>query len=333
MSDGRMYGRSIHGWKRESFSKIIVVGDEINYWHSTSYSNEFCTTLESQKQLFGQGTTDRLSKLQVGVIGCSGTGSIVLECLARLGIKSFIIVDPDKVEDRNLNRIFNSKFSDIGRQKVDVLADAIRGMGLRIEVLPLAMNIFDTFAVKKIAECDVVFGCMDTAEGRQILNRIATFYVIPYFDLGVHLKSDGNGGISEASGVVHYLQPGGSSLLSRKAYTRERIRAENLYRTNPEAYKNEFRAGYIEGVDEKSPAVVSVNSTIVSIAVNEFLARVHPYRSCRSDDCAIIRFNFMETLTLREEANIPCTNLLRHVGRGDVNPILDMPSLSQEEFK
>ncbi len=54
--------------------------------------------------------------------------------------------------------------------------------------------------------------------------------------LGFILKSDGKGGISEASGVVHYIQPGGSSLLSRKAITRERIRAENLYRTDPEAY-------------------------------------------------------------------------------------------------
>jgi hypothetical protein len=63
-----------------------------------------------------------------------------------------------------------------------------------------------------------------------------TFYVLPYFDLGVHLGADGQGGIDEASAAVHYLQPGRSSLLSRGAYTLARVRAENLRRTDPQAY-------------------------------------------------------------------------------------------------
>jgi hypothetical protein len=35
-------------------------------------------------------------------------------------------------------------------------------------------------------------------------------------DLGVHLAADGEGGIAEASGVVHHLQPGRSSLVPTK---------------------------------------------------------------------------------------------------------------------
>jgi len=328
LPDGRIFGRSIqrNGW--QPFFVISVIADDICYWHSSSAESNDTAAFEAQSQIFGAGTTARLRKLRVGVVGCSGTGSIAVELLARLGVGAFVLVDHDNIEKRNLNRILNSKRDDIGKSKVGVLAQAVESIGFGTEVLPLDMNLFAPKAVRAIADCDVVFGCMDTAEGRHLLNRIATFYLIPYFDLGVHLAADGNGGIDEASGVVHYLQPGRSSLLSRKAYSLERVRAENLYRTDPEAYKEQFHAGYIEGVVENSPAVAGVNATIASLAVNEFIARIHPFRSCANSDCAIIRFNFMETFIVREEEGDPCHVLLPHIGRGDVEPLLDMPALS-----
>lgn len=329
LPDGRMFGRMIFDSQNFPLTSISVAGDNIFFWDSTFDCSEVSPIFNSQQQLFGEGTTDKLSKLRIGIIGCSGTGSIVLEQLARLGVKQIVLVDHDKIEDRNLNRITNSKKSDIGRLKVEALADAIKSIGLGTDVLPLSVNIFNSQAVSAIADCDVIFGCVDTAEGRQLLNRISTYYLIPYFDVGIHLKSDGNGGISEASGVVHYIQPGGSSLFSRKAITQERVRAENLYRTDPEAYADQFRAGYIEDVKEQSPAVISLNSTVSSLAVNEFLSRIHPFRSCYSSDVAVIRINFMETLMFREEEGKPCKNLAPYVGRGTINPLLNMPSLSK----
>jgi hypothetical protein len=88
-----------------------------------------------------------------------------------------------------------------------------------------------------VAACDVVFGCMDGVEGRHILNRLATFYIIPYFDVGARLDADGAGGIDRIAGAVHYLQPGLSSLLSRGVYNMVRVDAEAMRRTNPEMYR------------------------------------------------------------------------------------------------
>lgn len=326
--DDRMFGRMIFDLQNFPLTTISVAGDNISFWDTTSDCCEISSVFNSQQQLFGKGTTDKLSKLRIGIIGCSGTGSIILEQLARLGVKQIVLVDHDKIEDRNLNRISNSKKSDIGKLKVEALSNAIKSIGLETDVLPLSVNIFNPQAVSAIAECDIIFSCVDTAEGRQLINRISTFYIIPFFDVGIHLKSDGNGGISEASGVVHYIQPGGSSLLSRRAITQERIRAENLYRTDPEAYSVQIKAGYIEGVKEHSPAVISLNSTVSSLAVDEFLSRIHPFRSFYSSDTAIIRINFMETMMVREDEGKPCKSLALHVGRGTINPLLNMPSLS-----
>jgi hypothetical protein len=41
--------------------------------------------------------------------------------------------------------------------------------------------------------------------------------------------------------VVHYLKPGGSSLLSREAYTVAQVAADAMRRQNPELYAERVR--------------------------------------------------------------------------------------------
>ena len=84
--------------------------------------------------------------------------------------------------------------------------------------------------------------------------------------------------MDQVCGTVHYLQPGGSSLLSRGVFSLEDVRAEGLKRADPEAYREQLRSKYIVGVQEDRPAVISVNMQIASMAVNEMLARIHPFR-------------------------------------------------------
>ena len=103
------------------------------------------------------------------------------------------------------------------------------------------------------------------------MNRLATFYLQPYFDVGIKIEADGVGGVEQVCGTVHYLQPGKSSLLSRGTYTMEQVRAAGLCRTNPAAYATELHSKYLVGVQEERPAVMSVNMQFASLAVNEFL--------------------------------------------------------------
>ena len=92
-------------------------------------------------------------------------------------------------------------------------------MGFGTEVLPIQKSLFDPECIAAIASCDVVFGCVDSVDGRYLLNRLAVFHSIPYFDLGVKLEADGRGGVDQVCGSVHYVQPQGSSLLSRRLFT------------------------------------------------------------------------------------------------------------------
>jgi ThiF family len=242
-----------------------------------------------------------------------------------------ILVDPERVEEKNLNRILNATMDDAvaGRYKVHVAADAVNRMKLGTVVIPIPENIINPGVVRIVAESDVVIGTMDGAEGRNLLNRLATFYCIPYFDVGVRLEADGCGGISQICGSVNYLQPGGSSLLSRKAITPEDIAAEGLRRTDPAAYVEQVKARYIKGVQEDRPAVVSVNMHYASLAVNELLARLHPYRDDWNEGFAWFGSSLTQARFFQASDGEPCRSLSRHVGRGDVTPLLDMPALSE----
>ena len=329
--DGRMIGRLVdeHG-RFQPLSSINVVGDDLSFWPSATEVAAVPEFGRRVAQTFGAGTYDRLRRLRIGVVGCSGTGSPLIEQLARNCIGSLVLVDPGRVKEKNLNRILNATTDDAQhkRLKVDVAARAVHAMALGTIVETHPSTLFDPDAVRAIAGCDVVFGCMDSIDGRHLLNKLATFYLLPYFDLGVKLEADGHGGVDQVCGTVHYLQPGGSSLLSRHVYTMEQVRAAGLFRSDPSAYRAQLHDGYIKGVQEDRPAVVQLNSLVASLAVNEFLARLHPYRLDPNADYAIHRLSISHGIYEHETDGDPCLVLSRHVGRGDITPLLDWAELS-----
>jgi hypothetical protein len=331
LPDGEMFGRVLgeDGKVLAPLACIMAVGDEIRIWAPNRPVAADGFTLR-HAQAFGSGTTEILRGLSVAIIGCSGTGSIVVEQLARLGVGRIVLVDPDAVEEKNLNRILNTGKEDsyLSRPKVYAIASAIARMGLGQEVTPLHANLITPDAVKRVAECDIVFGCMDGAEGRHMLNRLATFYTMPYIDVGVRLDADGHGGVDQVAGAVHYLQPGGSSLLSRGVYSMDRVNAEEIRRTNPGLYRRRIKEGYLRGVEEDRPAVISVNMFFAALAVNEFLARLHPYRNRPNGAYAELAGSLSEMQFYPEAEAAPCQILERHVGRGDIVPLLERPVLS-----
>jgi hypothetical protein len=331
LPDGEMFGRVVSdNGHFHPLRSVAVAGDGFQFWAS-GLDAAMPAFTQRHEQIFGRGTTARLRSLSAAVVGCSGTGSPLIEQLVRLGIGHLLLVDPDVVEEKNLNRIIHATMEDAKarRPKVEVLAREIERIGLGTRVTPLRANLVDAETVKEVAGCDVVFGCMDGAEGRNLLNRLATFYCLPYVDAGVRLEADGMGGVSQVCGGVHYLQPGGSSLISRGVITPDDIEAEALRRTDPAEYERRLKVGYIRGIREDRPAVVSVNMHFASMAINEFLARLHPYRDDPNSDYAWTSISLTQMQLYAKPDGAACERLMKHVGRGDMKPLLDMPILSE----
>ena len=330
LPDGTIFGRVItHENEFINMNNITVVGDDIKYWGREN--NDLAKYTLRTQQTFGKKTTQIMSGLTAVVVGCSGTGGPLIEMLVRSNIGKIILVDPKLVEDKNLNRIPNTKMRDVKNRtaKVHALKNSIDEIGLGTKVVAIDSSV-DSIEILNILACaDVIFGCVDSINARDILNRLATHYLIPYFDLGVKLDADGEGGINQIFGTVHYLQPGGSSLKSRKVYTPEQLHAELLKQNDPESFNDQEMAGYLAAVGEDTPAVISVNTHIAAFAVNEFLARVHPYRDDSNSEYAIHRYSFNQGEIYKENDGPPDLFLSKYVGRGLMRPFLNMPRLSK----
>ncbi|MGE3467037.1 MAG: ThiF family adenylyltransferase [Pyrinomonadaceae bacterium] len=338
LPDGEMFGRVVQGdGEFEPISCISVAGDDLLFWYPDSGRSEIPNFAASHAQAFDEGTIERLQRLSICFIGGSGTGSPSIEQIVRLGAAEVVIVDDDHIEDRNINRILNSTMEDAEnkRPKVDVLADAIKRMGLGTRVIGVNRNLWDPETVRMVAQCDVLFGCMDTIDGRYLLNAISTYYNIPYFDMGVRLDAvrDGNqkGKIREVCGTINYLKPGRSSLMSRGLFTMTDVAAAGLRRNDPAAFKQQLKDGYIKGVQGNRPAVISVNMLASAFAVNEFLARLHPYREERNDSYASVIFSLASMEIISETDDGICPIFCSKVGHGDTMPLLGMIELAERK--
>lgn len=308
--------------------KVVIVGSDF-----TSYIETDNTVDEQNKRLaqtFGARTTALLKKLRIGVVGVSGTGSPTAEMLYRLGVDSLVLVDSDKVEEKNLGRIYNSARDDIGKYKVNVISEAYTEYGLKTEVVPIQSTTRDCEVIHALSQCDFIFGCVDTHSGRAMLDSICNYYLIPIIDVGVKLIADGNGGISGCCYAVNYIKPGSSTLFSRKVINSNTITAEDLKYTDPEEYNKQLSEKYIKGVNEDSPAVISINTMAASTAVTELLARVHPFRNIPNSDIARLSFNLMEPSypSIEAESVFEKDNTMREkIGKGDTTPLIGYSSL------
>lgn len=274
-----------------------------------------------------------LGRMSICVIGVSGTGSIVAEQLARLGVGEIILIDFDKLERRNLNRILTSSLLDIGSHKVEMFANAIHRYRPDCEIVPVPSSIATREAILAACEADVLFSCVDTAEGRHISDRLSAYFAMPLFDVGVAIPTEaapaGGRRIAEVYGRVDYVYPGGSSLLDRGIYDAALLEAEYLAREASQALSQKIADGYLRGMAEEAPGVITLNMRAASACVVEFIARMFPFRRFPND--ARARSIFM--LAEGDEDTFADSQFTAGdrfpVALGMTDPLLGLPALVQ----
>lgn len=104
---------------------------------------------------------DRLADLPIVVVGCGAVGSFVTLSLAKMGCTKITVYDDDNVDTHNLpNQFF--KQADVGRPKVDALADIVEAFdGVAIDP---RCERFTEQDVEGVVICSV-----DTMDARQAI--------------------------------------------------------------------------------------------------------------------------------------------------------------------
>lgn len=333
---GQMIGRvSWPDLTQNAITQIGIAGRQPQFWQ-TNIAPDNSTTSRAvgrHSRGFGQEMRSDFKQLSAGIVGVSGTGSIVAEQLARLGFGKIVLVDPQRVELRNLDRILNATEADArsGAFKVAVAKRAIDALGFGIEVIDIPTNIMERDAVIALASCDILFGCVDGAEGRAILDRLVATQLQPLIDIGVGAEADMDGNIDQIDAAINFVIPGGSSLLSRGVYTPEQVHAESLARVAPEEHARQRAEKYIKGRDEDQPAVVSINMVAAANAVLELIARLYPYRhNPNFDQFDAVRINLAEVEYAMEKYGLPCPVMQKLLATGRREPLLNLPQLSRQ---
>lgn len=285
-------------------------------------------TLARQELALGPLFNTAMRHLRVGVVGAGGTGSPLLQQIARMGAGHIAIFDPDHVEHSNLNRLYGATLvdADVGTKKVDVARREIERMGLGTEVATFDTWIGAPECRDALKSMDLVFGCTDDHDGRSLLNRLAYYYLVPVIDIGLALRVTERHGSSclEADGRVTVLEPGCACLICRRIVDAEVAAEEALRRNEPEEYERRKAEAYVRGEGNPSPAVISFTTSVAAMAVEEMIQRMNQFRGADGAIANRVRkFNMAEDFRpgAKKEPCRICGSDRVH-GVGDVQPFL-----------
>lgn len=306
--------------------RVRVIGDRFKFYDSNNGSPIDLAPFGRQILAFGEDVQSLLGRLTVGVVGLGGTGSAVVEQLARLGVGRLLTCDPQKLEKTNVNRVYGSSVKHDGDSKSDIARENIEriGLGTTVEILPGSINDLET--AKRMRGCDFIFGCTDDESGRMVLTKLAMSYLIPVFDMGVEIDSEARGNIKSVRGRVTTLIPRSPCLFCRGVITPKMIAAEIEYRNDPEQYKKLNKEGYVPDLPGTAPSVIMFTSGVASTAISEMLHRLTGFMGeDRNSTEVLLRFDESKISTNSKPIKDCCwCGDITRWGDGDTDPFLGL---------
>jgi molybdopterin-synthase adenylyltransferase len=223
-------------------------------------------TYDRQIRVFGELGQLELSQIRAGVIGVGGTGSAVAEQLVRLGVNDIKLVDYDELEESNISRLLGAVPADLrigGQKKVLVVAAHLKRINPSARIEQIGDSVLKQSVLKQLRDRDIIFGCTDNHLSRAVLNRFSHQYLVPMADMGIRLDAR-KGAVSAVGGRVSLVGSGLVCLRCSHHFDPAMVRAEGLSGKEREQLTRE---GYIQGIEERQPAVISLNTTIAGLAV------------------------------------------------------------------
>ncbi len=218
----------------------------------------------------------KIQNTRVAIVGLGGLGSHIAQQLSYLGVRDFVLIDPDLAEESNLNRLVGATISDIGKPKVNIISERISEISNdEAKILSFKNDMRDESVLNNLKKVDVIFGCVDNDAPRLILNELSYAYLINYIDCGTGIIVD-KLKIESAGGQVIFIHPDGPCMSCSNSIDLKEV-TENLL--TEQEIENQKRVGYVEGGAVDNPSVVSLNGVIASLAVTEFIKLVTGYVS------------------------------------------------------
>jgi molybdopterin/thiamine biosynthesis adenylyltransferase len=136
-----------------------------------------------------------------------------------MGLQRFVLIDFDRVESHNRDRLVVATGADIGRLKVEVAEERIRAAATAagIEVRGVPFSVVEEEGYRAALDCDVLFSCVDRPRPRSVIDHFAFAHLIPAIDGGIQVRFK-HGRFSGVDWQLQTVGPGRACLECLGAY-------------------------------------------------------------------------------------------------------------------
>ncbi len=147
------------------------------------------------EMLLGEDAMEKLQNTHVAVFGLGGVGSWCAEALCRSGIGALTLIDQDTVGESNINRQLCATYSNMGKQKAQLMAQRLLDINPQAVITPLVMRYEAETRESFFAQSyDYIVDCIDLVACKLDLIETAQQRGIPI----VSALGTGNKGDAEA---------------------------------------------------------------------------------------------------------------------------------------
>jgi molybdopterin/thiamine biosynthesis adenylyltransferase len=306
-------------YQRKWAKSVKIIGNEFNIFFDSKQKQRFIKSeyLKRTVSVWGSTNHEMLSNLTIGIVGLGSVGSIIAETLARMGIRKIILIDFDKVEKHNLDRIIGATKKDIGKYKVEVISKAIKKSSPlgNIEVIPVPKNLIEKEAYTRALDCDFIFCCADKPRARYILNHIAYSHLIPVINGGI-LAEVKEGKLQFADWELSLIAPNRPCMQCLKAYTSSDVMLEKEGKLEDPEYIKGLSKDFLY---KQNQNVMPFSMNLASLEILQFIA--YTTGIANFDFYGVQRYRFRQAV-LSNYTDKNCHNhcdFVKNVAFGDRN--------------
>ena len=161
---------------------------------------KFLKEMQSRHEpLFGQEGCNRLSRAVVVVAGNGGIGCQAIEILARAGVGTFRLIDPDVFDISNLNRQTYATTETIGQAKPEVAAKRIKEINPYANIDKVFVEPANKQNVEELVEgADIVVEATTSRSSKYLFHDMAHKKHIPVVE-GVGMSIGGQAWLTDYS--------------------------------------------------------------------------------------------------------------------------------------
>jgi len=270
---------------RRAIRETVIVGRNIARLYPVPPPRppEVDPTYDRQARWFGDRGQALLAGLKVGVIGAGGVGLPLVAMLARVGVGTMVVIDPDRVDPTSLARLdarridammplrrvrFLSRIADrMSTRKVRLARRISQRANPRIKFVTIPSSVVEPEAAMALIDCDFLFLAADSHHARMVFNAIVHQFLIPGIQIGTRIDTDKKtGAVGDIRSNVRLVLPYSGCLRCNQLISPVRLQDESRSRADRD------RNRYVDEVPAAS--VITFNTMSASQAASDFMLMI-----------------------------------------------------------